>query len=63
MNGLRARVQTFATISPIPKTHSERDIAKATAMGLLKTDLFRPFFLGFGVTALVLGVNMITHLV
>jgi hypothetical protein len=32
-------------------------------MGLFKPDLYRSFFFGFGLTALVLAVKMVPHLV
>ena len=31
-------------------------------MGLFKPDLFRAFFIGFGITALVLAAQMVTKL-
>jgi hypothetical protein len=31
-------------------------------MGLFKPDLFRAFFLGFGITALILAAQMVTKL-
>jgi hypothetical protein len=32
-------------------------------MGLFKSDLYRSFFVGFGLTALALAVQMAPHLV
>jgi hypothetical protein len=32
-------------------------------MGLFKPDLFRAFFFGFGITALILAAQMLTKLV
>ena len=31
-------------------------------MGLFKPDLFRAFFIGFGITALILASQILTHL-
>jgi len=32
-------------------------------MGLFKPDLYRSFFLGFGLTALALAVKIVPHLI
>jgi hypothetical protein len=32
-------------------------------MGLFRSDLYRSFFLGFGLTALVLAVKMVPNLI
>jgi hypothetical protein len=32
-------------------------------MGLFKPDLFRAFFIGFGITALILAAQMLTRFV
>jgi hypothetical protein len=36
---------------------------KTTPMGLFKPDLYRAFFLGFGITALLMGAQFVPHLV
>lgn len=39
------------------------EIRKTAPMGLFKPDLYRAFFLGFGITAALMAAQFIPHLV
>jgi hypothetical protein len=63
MNGLAGGIQTFARTCPIPRGRSEQNARKVDSMGLFKPDLYRSFFLGFGLTALALAVKIVPQLI
>jgi hypothetical protein len=63
MNGHASRIQAFASSGLLPSEHNEQMQGKSHSMGLFKPDLYRSFFFGFGVTALVLAVKIVPQLV
>jgi hypothetical protein len=54
-------------LATLPSAGRERkpknEIRKTEPMGLFKPDLYRAFFLGFGITAALMAAQFIPHLV
>ena len=63
LNGGRLDIQAFARCRPLPRRQNPRIHWKDFSMGLFRPDLYRAFFLGFGVTALAMGALFVPHLV
>jgi hypothetical protein len=58
LNDLKLDIQTFARSWPLARGHPTLTLESSRfPMGLFKPDLYRAFFLGFGVTALAMAAQ------
>jgi len=63
MNGATLDIQPFASFRALARGQQPRIRLERISMGLFKPDLYRAFFLGFGVTALVMAAQFVPHLI
>ena len=63
MNGKRLAHSIFRKVAARSAVRQPANAWKVTPMGLFKSDLYRAFFLGFGITSFVMAAHFVPHLV